>query len=732
MQINVTQKPLPVAVAFVLLTFSSLCPAPAADSLVSHSGEQLYLDRAGTLLAAHDTAAALHQLDTALERSPDAGRALIDRGRLRLALGNPGGAREDFGRALFSDSAGIRYEAHLGLGHAFRKMTNRNWDAIREYRQALRYDPASREALYSIAMTGFDLAETSGYRLASEMLVELICIDPEYRDAYHLWREKIRDQTNDELHTVDSFLSEYLEANPGKAYRWLDLAWDRFRLHEIDRAWQALDKLETTQPAYKIPEQTLLRARILLERGDTLGFERTYHQALAAGGKYGGFERMFVEVQPIFTPAEKEKWYGIKGSKDVAVLFRRFWKSRDPDPITFRNERLVNHYLRLREAETYYRQQFPHSLFQTSREYFMLLSPGSNLMEYDPEIFRTGNRQLPLDQRGMLYIRHGPPERINHPDMTQKSNPSEIWYYEDSYYVFERLKGAGDYLFIPLPITGAGDVKKALATDSFRDQLPRLEQEYYASEFMDEDGNLELEFYQSVPISGAAEVKAVQASAAVFDTTWLIQAIDTSSAFKAMAGNDSLWIAVNRIVLHANRGYYALNMDLSGFRVAARNVLDLNPYSGATLELSGIILGTAPAAGQHAHSRNGIKILPRPSLEFVHGEVIRVYFEIYGLRDNGNGERAWRERITVSLADKKAGGVGGFFAGLAFWSRDRAKSLSFDFQRNAQDPEGRAAEYFDIDSAELTPGRYRLQIRIEDELSGERKEVSWEFTVIAG
>jgi GWxTD domain-containing protein len=703
--------------AFIISSFADVSSRQYYDSSVKH-------------LADGDTARAISQLNRALEQNRDHSHSLIVRGELLLAAGKQDKARQDFERVLHCDSDNILYRAHLGLGDCFRAIDNKNLKAVAEYRQALKYYPKSKRAMFSIANAGFALGETSGFRLASQMLVALICIDPEYEYAYDIWRKRIHDQTADELRAVDSALTSYLASHPRRSAWWLDLAWDRYGLGEIGRAESALAELDRLGSAFKLPDRQLLSARCLLERGDTLGFETAYNEALGLAEEKGGFGRLFIEVQPILTPREKEDWYDLRYSKDVAVLFRKFWKSRDPDPLTFRNERLVTHYVRLREAETYYRQLFPHSRFQTSRDYFKLLSPSSRVMEYDPEIFRTGNRQLPLDQRGMLYIRHGPPKSVSKPDITQKSNSSEIWYYEDRYFSFERVAGAGDFLFMPLSYQGAGDIKVALTTDSFLDPLPQLAQEYYAAEFMGQYGELEIEFYQSVP-ADVADSPPSRALAAVYDTTWLELARDTAEVLQTRAGRQELWVAVNRISLPDTIGIFSLVMDLPGWRVTASNSFDMVAYTDMELDLSGVILGTPPVEGGGAHSRQGIEIVPRPSLNFVRGEIVRVYFEIYGLSENREGERQYAERITVSQSGRGSEGIRGFFGGL-FGGGGKGKSLAFNFERELADTSEVAAEYFDIDSSELPSGDYRIKMEIDDNNSGDSQKVEWVFSVAKG
>jgi len=682
-------------------------------------------------LAKGDSAGALRLLDRVLELDPDHGLSLIERGRLNLNSGNLEQARSDFNRALFSESNEIKLQARIGLGDTFRRMPSRNINAVIEYRLALKIDPASHEALYALAQTGFALAETGGYWLASETLSELICLDPGYRDAYTLWREKIRDHTADELHTVGRCLEDYLAGHPEKSAWWLDLAQDRFHLGEVERALEALDKLKKADPRYKGSERLLLEARCLLDSGDTLGFETSYASALKEAEKYGGFTRLSLDVQPIFTPQEREKWNGLKSPTVCAALFREFWKRRDPDPISFHNERLVIHYLRLREAETYYSQLFPHSRFQTSPNYFRLLSPSSTAGDYDPEIFWSLNRFFNLDQRGFLFLRHGPPDWISRPDIDKAKNPMETWYYGSAFFTFERPFGAGDFLFVPVFLEGAGNIKKAMETESFADPLPAFSQDFYGADFQGPGGQLEVEFYQSVPFEAAPQEIPLKAAAGIYDSTWLEVALDTSSSKIVWSGTDSLWIAVNRVVVKPGRFYYAVRMDIPGQRAVSRKSLALKAYSDDKLDLSGVILGIPPAPGQQVHRRGGVDLLPRPSLTFRPGETITVYFEVYGLKKGRDGERSFRERVTVSVVEDISEKVSYVFDLLKWWGKKQPKSLTLTFERQPDEISGPVAEHFEIDTSELAPGNYRLLLEVQDNSSGDKREVTWFFDLEA-
>ncbi len=110
--------------------------------------------------------------------------------------------------------------------------------------------------------------------------------------------------------------------------------------------WKAPEAQETTD-SDKASERMLLQACRLLASGDTLGFERSYAAALIEAGKEDDFTRIFQEADLIFTPWERVKWDELASPAERAEFFRIFWKVRDPDPISFQNERLVNYYIQL-------------------------------------------------------------------------------------------------------------------------------------------------------------------------------------------------------------------------------------------------------------------------------------------------------------------------------------------------------------------------------------------------
>lgn len=666
-------------------------------------------------------------LDEALEIDPEYYLAMIERGRLNLRLGRRTDARLDFRRALSSENPEIRAMAHVGLGDVIRSMPMRNLQALSEYRIAHDIFPAGREALYKIVQTGFALKQTHGYRVAGKALATLLCLDPGYRDAYKLWRGEILDASSEELRRVGACLDEWLRNRPDSVEMLLELARDRYRLAQPDEALRRLDELENRGAEVKMAERSLLKARCLLALGDTPGFVDGYMAALDYAAAENDFERLMLEAETIFTPGETSRWDSLKTSQQRANFFRKFWTRRDPDPLDERNERLTTHYRRLEYAQRMYRMNNPHSLFQTSRNYHHLLSPIPRYYEVDKDLFFGRNRKMVLDQRGLIYVRHGPPDRYTH--QVTWEDPMEIWYYGSTHILFERRAGAGDFIYVPSVTTGAVDINEAMATETFRDSLPHLEPDFLAAEFMAPGGGVEVEFYQALPDSSLWRLDSLVSRLGVFDTSLVELARDTRLAARDSRG----WLTVNSAVVDTGDYRFALSSAVPGRRAVVKGDMELKGFNPRLLDMSALVPGSPVEGAAPVHSRMGLPIHPRPSASYRRGETATVYLEIYGLNGDTRrgGIRHWRQRVSVSRTEGSSGV--GFFGQIGrlfgLGGRERTR-LTLTFDREAASASGPAPEQFTVDTSNLAPGTYRLVVEVRDNSDGRRATGQREFEIV--
>jgi GWxTD domain-containing protein len=169
----------------------------------------------------------------------------------------------------------------------------------------------------------------------------------------------------------------------------------------------------------------LARTRLALGRADG---ERVYYEGVSLDDPVANAEYR-ADLQLIAAPSTLQEFDRREGDARVAFL-HRFWGDRDHFDLRSEGERLREHYRRI----WYARSHFPLTI---SRRF------------YGPQdAYRSGNNDV--DDRGVIYIRHGSPSRRLRPFIFG-AMPNESWLYlrSDGNRVFHfsagyDTKGGGD------------------------------------------------------------------------------------------------------------------------------------------------------------------------------------------------------------------------------------------------------------------------------------------------
>ena len=732
-----------IIVMYSCLLFSTtVSSAYADDPEPSQSADSLY-QYATSLLASGDTTRATAILDLLLKLDKKNYEALLVRGRLYLAAGDNKQAKLTFRDVLFSKSKQIRSRAYVGLGDVKATAAHRVWDVIiDEYRMAIRLDPTNLECYYVRANAALRVDDPNGYRIASDMFLHIICENPDYKDAYVTWREAILDKSREELRQVTGCLESYIESHPEKSHWLYDIAEYSCELGNIQSTLDALSRLSEAAPEYKPPERHLLIARCKVELNDTLGFEKAYRDALSSAEQDGDFKRLAAHAEAIFRPEEQAKADSMETAEQWADYFSVFWNRRDPDPLTPHNERLYEHYWRL----SYARENWPLiDVYSRTRE-SRILDRVETMLNWnavggraydvpdaDPDIYWDRCPELNLQQRGLLFVRHGPPDLINKPIMEDGPRLNEeVWFYGGIFFPFrEGGSSIGDYRYVPVYAPGMGNIRRSMETESFTDPLPKLKQDYYATEFMAEGELLEVEVYQSLSADQLEGGQPEGVSIAVFDNSWRELARDSSSVLKAEFDNREHWVGMNRVLVNPGEVMITARLDAPRVRAIRRRGAELYPFRIGTLELSGAVLGSPVPLSGGTHSRLGVELLPRPSLTYTSGEIMTVYFELYGLRAAADGAIKFVESVTIVRNAGEEGVFGKVRRLLTTSGRERTSSLTLTFERQREGTLAAVAEYFTVDTSLLLPGDYQMLIEVRDiNGSGTTSKVACSFTLV--
>lgn len=641
---------------------------------------------------------------------------------------------------LHSDSRPTRSMAYVGLGDIQANRPNRGMQAVEQYRMAIRVDPSNLEAYHRAAQVSIEMGYPDSYRNASEFLLEVICLDPSYEGAYETWHDRILDKRRDEMRRVNGCLAGYLENHPEDSRWLLDMAEYYYQLEEIDSSLETLDNLQDAEPDYRLPDRHLLRARCLLELDDSLGFEDEYWQAVDAAEQDGDFARLAAHAEAIFRPDESQFIDSLDTTGEWALFFRVFWAQRDPDPFTPHNERLVEHYRRLRHASLTWPLNDVYSGTRTSEnlyrmEAFRSGSVGLGLAEYDPMVFFNRCPELALQERGMLYIRHGQPDLINREMYTNAQGVAEqveVWHYGGILFPWQEGKmSIGDYRFIPAGFNvRIADMEKAMEGETFDDPLPRLSHDCCAVAFMAPGKGSLFESYHAISVEETGQSQPPVASVAVFDREWREKGRAGSPSWRVSSGGEDVWLGVNQVVTQSGLVFLASRFDVPGRRAVERQETWIKTFHRDTLELSGVLLGSPVQPGTEAHIRHGIELLPRPSLTFTAGEIMTVYLEIYGLVTGQNGTGGFTEQVTVTRTRESGGVMDKIKRLFTSGGQERSGSLTLTFEREVELVEQTIPETFTVDTSLLLPGEYRMTVAIDDASNGSVRRAGCGFELM--
>ncbi|MDQ7066488.1 MAG: GWxTD domain-containing protein [candidate division KSB1 bacterium] len=147
-----------------------------------------------------------------------------------------------------------------------------------------------------------------------------------------------------------------------------------------------------------LPQESVSPARLIREaiqlalQNDAEQATQRYYQALESPLNDSLANALFTDIKDLLIPSEIASY---KSASDKSQWLRRFWLRHDPTPATLANERLVEHYLRLQVARTRYRSPQPRG----------------------------------YDDRGVIYVRYGPPDDRFISSMGEFTRDNESWVY---------------------------------------------------------------------------------------------------------------------------------------------------------------------------------------------------------------------------------------------------------------------------------------------------------------
>jgi len=641
--------------------------------------------------------------------------------------------------------------------------------AVIAFRRATQLAPDRPEVWDGYGRAGLELGGADGESIVHDAYERVMALAPLYPGAWKNWLKAYRSRADRErlLHILGRH-----DSIPEVRAHIAQLLIENEHYRRADALLDSLLRLDSLQP-----EWLALRAQSAFESGDTTNGSEFYARALAHADRPGG-EMLWHQAIGIATPGEIRAWQaGIPASERPGFM-RSFWARRNPDLFAAINERIAEHFARLRVARREFQDTHPLSGYENrpltralyakpsiAEQIFYqrceaqqypggprsaadqsrlpsamgtLVGGGEDILAHErwahgiqppgyldlePDSVNIGLLDMPygrdirdidttaaamgynvrtgLDDRGLTYLRFGPPRRriIGSPNVDDQfcQLPElEHWEYDD----------IGDVRFFLPEAVNAGAMA-GWSTTGDEVYRPMNERQFDATELvMTRDRT-------SIP--APLQFGVWTAQFADLADSGLSDVLVTSTRGELAAALDGTLspgdASINRsgmAELHSKPGRYMLLSQAQDSGVLGRQSIPIIVRSFKHLPaVSDMLL--APAWSGGTPTRAGMLAHLQRTLVFAQGSTIRTYLEIYGLRSDSGMVRYQVVYQWVRTDHPERD--------LQLTSWPGATRLGFQRERAAA-PRGSEIETLDIVPAQLPRGRYLLRVGIQDLLAG--------------
>jgi GWxTD domain-containing protein len=646
-------------------------------------------------------------------------------------------AEGEFNEILNVDSLSIHALTGLGRVHFYREpgkiipferlkellKKDHKSKAIKRFNQALALNPGYQPARYFLARTYLEKGDPTSLERARDEFTRLINENPDYRDVIY------------------------------------QLGYTYQKMGNYTQAIQTFKRIKYLVSDYA--KASIRLAEVYYELGDSKSSTDSYFEGVEKLEDKEMLDYLYEEQKIILTSFEVNQFESAS-FLEKKNLFKKFWKQRDPDPSTTENERLMEHFRRIRFA----------------RENFHFTAPPY------------------YDDRGKTYIKYGPPDdRYSSPVGTVPAKDNESWTYESIArgLVFDFVSDGGYFHFVE-DLTEAAtpgysyDSRLALAYQLY-DQRSHLSQAYanltvgfsidrlnsfhnqriealekYPGEiyrhnynarvfpfltnwaqFRGDSNKTRIEFYTAFP-GLVMEFNKVDTGYVNY-TDFYIDILDSN--FNSRTNLRERYSIVLDTVLNLETRHFLLqnnfqlspgsyqaafvmnNVDQSIKGVQKKNMYVKDFFSDRLLlsdiQLSSRISGNINHLNQSI-VKNDLSIIPYPFSRVMKSKPIHLYFEIYNLTLDDENKTKYEIsyilktlRAERNLWQKTIGGISRLFS-------NKDKSI-ISTTVNREGDSDTAFEYISFDLQNLERGLTELRIKVTDQISQQSTENAIEFTL---
>ncbi|MCK4547384.1 MAG: tetratricopeptide repeat protein [Candidatus Eisenbacteria sp.] len=649
------------------------------------------------------------------------GLALMEESRYRDAI-------KSFEKAVHEDFKFADAHAKLAAVHFRLATIEERRLAAEEYGLAIRYDPDNPD--YHLALGRVQIAQSFD-RAALVSLRKTIELDPERDKAYlelgllqlRLWR----DEGKDLRESYETLLQAYGRGST-----------DRELLHTLGQVANEVEEFE-------IAEEVLLR--VVLEYPSDSEARFQYAMALHGLGRLAEAEEAYLTAISMTGVGDRAFYLGVQGvasagldrelrgsnETGIADLARRFWREQDPLPSTAVNERLLEHWRRILQADLRFSAPKAGCLGRYTAR-------GQTYVRFGiptHRVFSIDETRRPL-RRDEAMLRHPQSPQHNYDMIDLNPRPAETWTYWVDGKPFELtfrdrfLDGQFGFAF---------DLGRDAAKDweTFVREIPQIYLPEYegkqirmfadACAFFRNPGTTLQEIYYAIPArqlrfrkeesgwSGRLVRRIV-----LYDLDWKVVAAESSTIVTQISGTldnvrQGTLVYLSGIDLKPGRYFAAISLEdpAAGIMGLAEIDLSTRSFDWPGVQLSDIQLAQSITTTDtpNPFDKGGLTVVPEPSHFFHRAEPVNFYYEIYGLGLDEDGRSRFKVTVRVIPVDvEDAGGLWQLVRRLFRRKPTTPPHIGSTFTHTGSSDT--APQRLSLDLSPLRYGKYDLSVSVED------------------
>ncbi|MFQ5649333.1 MAG: tetratricopeptide repeat protein [bacterium] len=539
----------------------------------------------------------------------------------------------------------------------------------------------------------------------------------------------------------------------------------RKRFAQADSMLHSL--LEKERGLSKVPIYLSL-VRLRMQQDKPEDANSYYWQALDSIENDIDFAFLFEDAKYIFADDELEQLASLSTFAEKQAFLRRFWLKRELAPASPLKFRLVEHYRRLVKAEHDYWFDGVRSAVNNPDRLGYLAFPEAYYLNKEfndkglvfirhgepDDVALTAGQSLPSNESWLYYKREDRPKLVFHfliskfgtgnnwrlaPSLENRNMLADRAGWDHSINRLLQSGSVGEFQshLIQMSEESREMVSFAMSSDfhTWSRKVESLDVRFHTATFRGQDGKTRLEIYFGVPLEQvrqdeeSAAAAPVEYGSAILATDF--EEIESSSGQEAIKGQQSdgagadYFLRYHHFELEPDSyhlSFYARQGRESATLLGGENFETQVPaYDHKMLSLSDLLPASALGApeGQSSVKKGEWSLVPNPAKTFDPAQPVYLYYEVYNLSKNSDGETTFEIENEIVLEKKKKGGLGKVFGFLGGGKKQR---VSIKDKRQGGDSD--AVELMSFDVSNLDEGEYVLRVKLTDLVASKSVEKS--------